>query len=174
MKTIISLELIAFILNLSCSVFESPISIKGTIKNFSDFETKNSILQLVPLDRTKKYSVKGLLAARDLGGNLVSIEYSADSPKQSASRSFTYKMDNIQPGSYVLTIHTLRPILSTGGDYYGPTLGRILSSANNESFIFEFSENLKLPISIDIGEVIIPSSDKIIIAEFKNAKIIQK
>lgn len=131
-------------------------------------------MQLVPLNPTKKYSVKGLLTARNLKGDLVSIEYSTDSPKHSASRSFNYKLDNIQPGSYVLTINTLRPILSTGGDYNGPTLGRILSSANNEAFIFEFSENLKLPISIDIGEVIIPYSDKIIIAEFKNSKIIQK
>jgi hypothetical protein len=174
MRILIPIFFTIFLFCSSCSGFDSPISIKGTINNFDEFETKNAFLQLVPLDPTRKFSVKEISAARNLEGNLVSIDYVSAFPKQSASRSFNYKMDNIQPGLYVLTIHTLRPILSKGENYEGPTLGRILFNTNNEAFIFEFTDNLKLPISIELGEVIIPSSDKIIIAEFENAKIIQQ
>jgi hypothetical protein len=165
--------LFSLLLTSSCSLFEAPVCIKGKISNFAEYETKDAVIQLVPLSPKEEFSVKAVTSVRGLGGKLIGIEYSSDFPKQSASKSFNYKLESIKPGKYVLAIHTVRPKVSPGGDYKGPTLGRLLASSDYRIIVFEISEDVKLPISFDLSEVTIPSSDRVIIAEFKNAKILK-
>ncbi|MFQ5812712.1 MAG: hypothetical protein ACE5I2_05920 [Anaerolineae bacterium] len=124
------------------------ITISGLITNFEDAEqylAEDSYLQLVRIPDDGKLS-----GTTDDQGRLV---YDSDLAQISIPRdgAFTFQIESLEPGNYLIAVQLLRDTAALGG---GPN--PLLVKEEEEKYVrFEIPQDLNLPLSIDLGEVII-------------------
>jgi len=148
----IPILIICFIV-IGCDTYQG-VTIKGKITNLDEYSTKGSFIQLVAWNENTE-----IVSLIDINGNVVAIRYVSEFPKlkMSDGNKFSYKVENLEPGQYILVVQDIVPKNRPSG-YVGPgpSFTRPLSKEKDRPVIIKVSEKDKPPYSINIGKAIAP------------------
>lgn len=170
--------LLVFILILvGCSADEKQINISGTIREQDNFDLSKSELQLIPLAEGEKLKVSNFLY-RFEEGQLMELMYPSENPAISLNLNtkFSYLMEKLIPGRYILAVHHLKPKYTTITQGSGPMyFARPLATENEKFIVIEVSKEILPPFQIILGNVIIPliNGNNVILSDFSDHNIMK-
>jgi hypothetical protein len=154
--------LLILLLLSACLSDEKEIIITGNIQKQENFDLTESELQLIPVSAGNELQVDHAVFKFDQG-TLVSINYPSEYPslKLNSKTKFSYRIEKLPEGKYVLAVHMLKPKYHVD---YGPSdvkyVGRVLKGDTGQYVVIEANKEILPPLKISLADVTIPLEEK--------------
>jgi hypothetical protein len=155
---------LAFYLS-ACSDNNHSVLLIGKIKAPDNFELQDSFLQLVPIIESDGFRVEYIYQNYDQNVKFLGYRYASNHPRLSLANNikFSYSIESIMPGRYVLTINDLIPKyeLETAIEETKPKyVSMILSDNTGNYIILNIEKELLPPTKIFLPECTIQLTNK--------------